>query len=255
MNHHKIIKEEFTQQAETLSTSPIFTDRHLVERIKSAAEISKKSRILDIGCGPGIVAAALATEAKEVIAFDLTPAMIHRTRLRCIEAKLTNVQFVVGHAEKIPLNNTIFDVVMTRLTFHHFSNPVAVSSEIVRVLRPNGKIVIVDIVSSEDPEEAKLHNALEILRDPSHVRMFSPSEFKALVESAGLKITMEDSWTQKREFSEWIQITNAPNRAVPLFTVMQNIAKVGLNGGIDLQYKGKTVVFNHQWILLTAEKI
>ena len=65
---------------------------------------------------------------------------------------------------------------------------------------------------------------------------------------------MEEGWTLNREFSEWIQITNAPERSEPLFTVMQNLAKAGLKGGIDLQFKKGTVVFQHHGILFIAEK-
>ena len=225
-----------------------------MDRINSVASTSSNVRILDLGCGPGIIVEALATAAKEIVAFDLTPAMIHLTRQRCQEAKLTNVLFIVGQAENIPLEDSTFDVVVTHFTFHHFSDPKPVISEIVRILRPNGRVIIAEVLSSEDAEKAKLHNALEILRDPSHVRMFSRSEFRTLLESGGLHITMEEGWTLNREFSEWIQITNAPERSEPLFTVMQNLAKAGLKSGIDLQFKEGTVVFQHHGILFIAEK-
>jgi SAM-dependent methyltransferase len=68
---------------------------------------------------------------------------------------------------------------------HHFDRPARVTSEIFRVLRPGGSFVIADVISSEVPADAELQNAIEILRDPSHVRMLAGSELTALVEQAG----------------------------------------------------------------------
>ncbi len=254
VNHHKLIKEEFARQADSMPSASVFTDSDVVDRIKSAACITDKLRVLDVGCGPGIMTAVLAVYAREVVAFDITPEMIHRARQKCEKAGLANVQFQLGQAERLPFDDASFDVIVTRLTFHHFPDPATVISEMVRVIRPDGRIVIADIVSSEVSEEAELHNALEILRDPSHVRMIPHSELKQLVESAGLNIKEEDSWIKKREFGEWIQITNSPTRAAPLYVVMRSLAKAEVKTGIDLRFNGTTVEFNHQWLLLTAKK-
>ncbi len=254
MNHHELIKEEFARQADSMLSASVFTDSDIVDRINSAACVTDGLRVLDVGCGPGIMTTELAADAGEVVAFDLTPEMIQRARQRCKEAGLANVQFQLGQAEKLPFDNATFDVIVTRLTFHHFPDPSVAISEMARVIRPDGRIVIADLVSSEVPQEAELHNALEILRDPSHVRMLPHSEFRRLVESAGLNIKAEDSWIKKREFDEWIQITNSPGRAAPLYVVMRNLAEAGMKAGVDLRFNGTTVEFNHQWFLFVAEK-
>jgi hypothetical protein len=124
-----------------------------------------------------------------------------------------------------------------------------------RVIRPDGSIVIADIVSSEVSEESRLHNALEVLRDPSHVKMLSYTDLKHLIIAAGLVIEAEDGWIKEREFGEWLQITNAPERSEPLYAIMQSLAKVGAKAGIDLRISGTTVKFDHRWILFTARKI
>lgn len=252
--HHRRITEEFTRQADSMPTASVFTDRNVVDRIKAAARVADKMRVLDVGCGPGIMTAALAYDAKEIVAFDITPEMISRARQRCETEGLTNVQFQVGQAEKLPFEDASFNVIVTRLTFHHFSDPAIVLSEMKRVIKPGGTIIIADIISSEIPEESELHNALEILRDPSHIRMIPRSEFKELIESAKLNIKEEDSWIKKREFSEWIQITNSPERAAPLSIVMRSLAKAEIKAGIGLKLNGAALEFNHQWLLLAVEK-
>ncbi len=248
------IQEEFTRQAETLSVAAAFTDAGVLDRIRAAAGPTKAMSILDVGCGPGILAAALAPYAGEVVAYDLTPEMLERARQRCQEAGLQNVRFDLGRAENLPFADQSFDVVVTRATLHHFSDPQLVVGEMVRVTRPHGKIVVTDVVSSENADDAGLHNALEILRDPSHVRMLSPSEILRLIGAAGLRVAATTTWEMPREFDEWLQITNAPERRAPLLTVMRALAQAGIRAGIDLAVSGNTLVFKHQWLLVTAEK-
>ncbi len=254
MDHFSRVKEEFKRQAETLSVAPVFTDSGILEQIHAAITPTTKMNLLDLGCGPGIVTAALAPKVKEVVAYDLTPEMLNQARKRCQEAGLRNVRFEVGSAEHLPFEEGTFDRVVTRLTIHHFLDPRCVMDEVVRVTRQGGKVVVADVVSSENEEEAALHNALETLRDPTHVWMFSPTGMLALIKTAGLRITSSSTWEIKREYEEWIRITNAPERVRPLYTVMAALGKAGIHAGVHLRFDGKTVVFSHRWLLVTAEK-
>ncbi len=254
MDFQSRVKEEFARQAERLSVAPAFTDADVLEKIRAAVAPKATMRVLDLGCGPGIVAAALAASAREVVALDLTPEMLEKVRQRCRDAGLHNVRCQLGTAEELPFDDGSFDGVVSRLTFHHFPDTSRVLGEMVRVTQPGGRIVVADVVSSENTEEAALHNALEILRDPSHVRMLSPGELRRLIEAAGLRITAASTWDMARNFEEWIRIASAPERAAPLFTIMQALAKAGIDAGIDLGFDGKTVVFKHRWLLVTAEK-
>ena len=108
--------------------------------------------------------------------------MLEKAKARCAKAGLSNVAFRSGDAENLPFKDAEFDGVVTRLAIHHFANPQRALDEMFRVLRPGGAAVIVDAVSSENLDESKLHNAIERLRDPSHVRMLPASELDAGVE-------------------------------------------------------------------------
>ncbi len=248
------VQEEFTRQAETLSVATAFTDAGVLERIRDAVAPTQTVRILDVGCGPGILVAALAPHAGEVVACDLTPEMLERARQRCHGASLQNVRFNLGRAESLPFADGSFDVVVTRATLHHFPDPQLVVGEMARVTMPRGRVVVADVVSSENPQDAELHNALEILRDPSHVRMLFPSEILGLIGTAGLRVAATSAWEMPREFDEWLRITNAPERRAPLLTVMRALAQAGIRAGIDLAVSRNTLVFKHQWLLVTAEK-
>lgn len=253
-DHYSKTRRGFAKQVHTLSASPIFTDQIVIDRIVEAAQLSGNERILDLGCGPGIVTEALALLAKEVIAFDLTPEMLSQARQRCEKRGLKNVTFHLGEAERLPFENEAFDVIIARLAVHHFLDPSVAISNMTRVLKNRGKIVLADIVSSENSGEAELHNALEVLRDPSHSKMLSISELKEEIIATYLTITKEDSWIKHREFNEWIKITNDPSKIKPLYTIMYNLAKANLSSGIDLRLSDNELVFDHKWVLLVAEK-
>ena len=121
--------------------------------------------ILDVACGPGLVTAALARRAREVVAVDLTPERLRRARQRCAAAGLTNVEFRQGSVTELPFDDGSFDAVVTRLSIHHFAEPTRPLKEMARVLRPGGRFVVADVISSEQPDESALHNAIEMLRD------------------------------------------------------------------------------------------
>jgi ubiquinone/menaquinone biosynthesis C-methylase UbiE len=110
--------------------------------------------------------------------------MLQHARRRCSNADLENVAFREGSATDLPFAESAFDGVVTRLSIHHFKEPRRVLDEMFRVLRPNGRLVVADVVSSKDAEEAGLQSAIETLRDPSHVRMLPRSELLSLVEGS-----------------------------------------------------------------------
>jgi ubiquinone/menaquinone biosynthesis C-methylase UbiE len=253
-DHLTRIRHEFSRQAEAMSSAAIFTDEQILARIREATDLTQHMRVLDLACGPGIVSEALAHDAGDVIACDITAIMLTRTRRRCADAGIGNIHCTLAHAEVLPFANATFDAVVNRAALHHFSNPAAVIKEMARVTKPSGRLVIVDVMSSENAEESVLHNALETLRDPSHVRMLPQSETLHHLTKAGIEIQSTLTWTNHREFDEWLRITNAPERIAPLRVIMQTLAKAGVETGINLQPDGATVVFEHNALLVVGIK-
>jgi ubiquinone/menaquinone biosynthesis C-methylase UbiE len=181
--------------------------------------------------------------------------MIAKAKKKSDEFGISNVRFEVGRAEQLSFSDGYFDVVVTRLTLHHFLSPKRVVEEVRRVLKAGGLFVVADIVASEIKAEAELHNALETLRDPSHVRALSELELEGLLESASMKIVARDTWVNEREFDEWIRITNVQEREVPLLVVMRALVEARITAGINLRMDGCKIKFDHRWVLITAEKL
>jgi len=144
--------------------------------------------------------------------------------------------------------------VVTRLAIHHFANPQRALDEMFRALRPGGAAVIVDVGSSEDPDESNLHNAIERLRDPSHVRMLPASELDAGVSRAGFRDLEHATWDTDRELEEWLAIVDDPARVEPIRAVVRALADSGRTAGFGLSIDRGRVVFFHRWRLIKARK-
>jgi len=254
MDHHTTVREEFARQAVTFGQSAAVAAEGEAERVAGALGEAGRGRVLDLACGPGLVSEALGRGAREVVAFDLTPEMLGEARARCERAGLSNVLFRQGRAEALPFGEGEFDAAVTRLSLHHFPDPGPPLREMLRVLRPGGAAAVADFVASEDPGEAALHNALEVLRDPSHVRALPRSELLALVREAGFGIVSESRWEAGREFGEWARIANAPARTAAVRTVMEALARRGAAAGIDLRVEGGEIRFAHRWVMLTLRR-
>jgi ubiquinone/menaquinone biosynthesis C-methylase UbiE len=254
MDHLQRVADEFGRQAATFDTWAEKTDNNVSARFQAALNNASSGVLLDVACGPGVVTAALAPRAASVVAFDATEQMLEKAKARCAKAGLGNVEFRLGNAEDLPFGDAQFDGVVTRLAVHHFANPQRALNEIFRVLRSGGTAVIVDVVSSEVAAESNLQNAIERLRDPSHVRMLSASELDACIERSGFHHIQNSTWDMSRELEEWMVIVNDPARIDPIRTVVRTLAEDGRTAGMGLSIKNDQVVFFHRWRLVTATK-
>jgi ubiquinone/menaquinone biosynthesis C-methylase UbiE len=253
MKHHQV-QAEFSRQAEPMTAAQAFRDSRPIQEIVQALGRPPLGRVLDLACGPGIVSEALAPLAAELVVSDLTPKMVELTRQRLAQAGFTAVPGAIATAERLPLPADAFDVVVTRLSIHHFARPAVVLGEIWRVLRPGGRLVVVDIVSTDQTETSVLHNALERLRDPTHVRMWSRDELLDMLAAAGFCVQHQVSWGQERRFGEWARIVDDAARMEPLREVMAALAHAGIDPGIGLHESEGEVGFVHTWFLALAHR-
>jgi len=159
-----------------------------------------------------------------------------------------------GSATELPFAPESFDGVVTRLAIHHFGDPRRAFAEMFRVLRPGGTLVVADVVSAEDADAAALQNAIEILRDPSHMRMLPRSELVALIAGAGFHIGQESTWDKAREFEEWMGIVNDPERVAPLRIVVRALARAGESAGMGLSLADGKIRFFHRWCMIAATR-
>jgi ubiquinone/menaquinone biosynthesis C-methylase UbiE len=181
--HDTEIVNQFTKQA-----IPFTKFRGHLDSIQMLIEMSKVSRndlVLDVACGPGLVACEFAKVSRHVTGIDITEKMIEQAKKRQRELRLTNVSWDIGTVSPLPYNSASFSVVITRYSFHHFLDPKAVVDEMIRVCKSNGVVLIADAALPANKVDA--YNRMEKLRDPSHTQALSCDAWKKLMRESGLK--------------------------------------------------------------------
>lgn len=234
--------------------APAFSAGAVTTRFKDAIASKATGVMLDLACGPALLMASLASTMRLSVGVDVTPKMLQTARATC-RASPANTQFVESLAERLPFATAAFDCVVTRLSIHHFQDPLVVLREVKRVLKSDGLLVIGDLISSDDPTERRLHNALEQLRDPSHIRMLPASELLEVVTAAGFRVTATDHWLQQRQFKEWAAIVANARSLESLEVAMRTIADAGITAGINLRASTDSVEFEHHWAFVTAQPV
>jgi SAM-dependent methyltransferase len=122
-----------------------------------------------------------------------------------------NVVFRRGDAEAMPFAGGEFDVVTARFAPHHFPVPGQFASEVARVIRPGGRLVMFDNMVPEDDDLDAFMNRFERWRDPSHFRAHRLSDWAAMLERAGLRVEASDPLVRKRYvFAAWTAKQSMP---------------------------------------------
>ena len=190
--------------AEAYATGEHKSGREL-QLVVEFASPAGTERVLDIGTGAGHTALALAPRVSDVVLTDPVEAMLATARRLFQAAGLWNAQFVRASAEQLPFPKASFDIVTMRLAAHHFDDVALAMREVARVLRPGGIFVFVDTTAPENPESAAYQAAVELLRDPTHRRIYTDREWIAFCERAGLHIEKQEMVSKAHDFEPWLE--------------------------------------------------
>ena len=202
--HRDTVRASFDKQAVEFAASPVMTDAAALARLVTWARVAGAERVLDVACGPGLVAAAFAPHVASVIGVDLTPAMLARGTAIVNERGIANVAFALADVERLAFPDGRFDRVVSRRAFHHFPDPARVLAETARVCRPGGAVVIEDQAPPADPLAAEAMTTIDRLRDPSHTRAVAPGAWEALCAASGLELERVWQSSLELDFDEWI---------------------------------------------------
>jgi ubiquinone/menaquinone biosynthesis C-methylase UbiE len=202
--HLDRIREQFTRTADVYARMRQTTDERSLDALVGLAGATATDRALDVACGPGFLTMAFARCCAEATGFDATDAFLDLARGEARERGLSNVRFEHGDAEHLPFPETSFDVVSCRAAFHHFPRPARVLAEMARVATPGCRLLVADLLGSEDTRQAEVHDRIERLCDPTHVRALPESELTRLIADAGLTIAHRIRSTLDYDLDEWI---------------------------------------------------
>ncbi len=212
------VEQQFSQVAANYSTSAVHASGAELLHMLQIADLKGDERVLDAGCGAGHTALAFAPHVAEVVAMDLSDAMLEQVALLAVERGITNITLKRGDVENIPFADSEFDRVVSRYSAHHWPDPQRALREIKRVMKKNSpsrsQFILADIVSSDMFTVDTYIQAIELLRDPSHVRDHTTAQWMAMLSGAGYGSELVYEWDVRLDFDSWVERMRTPANSV-----------------------------------------
>ncbi len=210
MKQQAVVAEQFGNTASAYLTSAVHAQGEDLKAIQNVVRAHGAPKVLDLGCGAGHVSFAVSAFSATVTAYDLSPQMLSVVALAAKERQLPNIETHQGLAEKLPFNDAEFDIVITRFSAHHWLDVPMALKEIHRVLKPQGTVLISDITAPENPLHDTTLQAVELLRDASHVRDYRISEWQRMLREINMTADIVGQWKLVMKFDEWTARMQTP---------------------------------------------
>lgn len=202
--------------------------------------------VIEVGAGTGNFL-SLFTGASSLVAIDLVPDMLIQA-----QGNHPEILAAVGDGRTLPLHSGSVDLVTSAQMLHHVHAPLGILQEMKRVMRPGGRLLIIDQVAPDKFEEAVAMNELDFLRDPSHAASRPSSAFRVLFNLAGLTIIDQRRWEGTQRLSEWMWPGEFPPERIR--RVREFIANRGGETGMDWRVQGDDYIYTRRRIMLLASK-
>ena len=181
------------------------TERHAeleVRVMRLLAPLRGDEHALDVGCGTGALAYALAPHVKDVVGVDESEEYLAAAR----EHAPANCTFVVGNATALPFPYGDFDLVGCLRVLHHVRRPELVVSEIARVTRRGGLILIADQLGDVDPLRSLERDRFERARDASHTRLLPDADIRGFLEANDLVVLANEIVHEHRDMGRYLDL-------------------------------------------------
>jgi SAM-dependent methyltransferase len=203
-------RRQFGETASLYVASAVHAAGEHLAQLASIAGRYPAGRIVDLGSGGGHVSYAAAPHVASVTAYDLSHEMLAAVGAEATRRGLANITTAQGPAEALPFPDASFDVILTRYSTHHWPDVRRGLREARRVLKPGGVAVVADIVAPELAVLDTFLQTLEMLRDPSHVRDYSMTEWVEIATQAGFAVTGVTRRRLPLEFGPWVARQRTP---------------------------------------------
>lgn len=239
--HQQTIQQQFDPQAQAYLGSAVHAqgpDLAHAQRLVAEHLPAASARVLDIGCGAGHLAFALAPHVKQVTAADPSPGMLATVQHAARARGLHNIDTVRAQADALPFDDAYFCAVVTRYSAHHWTALEASLREMHRVIKPGGWLTVIDILGHEDALVDTHLQAMELLRDRSHVRNRSASQWRALLGDAGFDVQAHEQWPLRLEFASWVARMRTPALQIEAIRALQQGAPQEVSQALHIEADG-----------------
>ena len=219
----QLVRAQFASVARNYAVSKVHAQGEDLPVLLKLALLSGRETVLDAGCGPGPVTLLLAPHAGYVTAVDFTPSMLEVAKETAAAQHLSNVEFQLGALEDFKAPEAAFDRIVTRFSAHHWPDPMKVLRRFREAVKPNGYLLLSDVMASEVPVLDTFLQAVEILRDPSHVRDHTLLQWQKMCQSAGFRAHAVHRWSLRLEFGPWVErMATTPERISALHQLFED---------------------------------
>jgi ubiquinone/menaquinone biosynthesis C-methylase UbiE len=256
MNTLEKNQQAFTRQSQGFSSDgETYADAEGLAWMLQELPVSPKAKALDIATGTGEFARALAPHVASVIGLDATDAMMEQGRKFVEAAGVANVTFQKGVVQELPFADESFDIVASRYAFHHFADPKPVISEMVRVCKTGGHVIVVDIVIP-DASTAAEYQYYEWLCDPSHTRCLAAEEFQTDFRLFGLAVESARTRPISEEFDEWMEFSlTEKSRREKILRAVSAEMKGGPKTGLSPRVEDSVLCFQQIDLSIVGRKL
>lgn len=222
--HDKVVKAQFGPRARAYVESAVHAAGEDLTALEAIVRERRPARALDLGTGGGHVAYLLARHAAAVTAADLSAGMLAAVAATARERRLANLATAEAAAERLPFPDGGFDFLACRYSAHHWRDFEGGLREARRVLAADAPATFIDVVA---PGAALLDThlqAIELLRDTSHVRNRTAGEWLAALGWAGFAVRACRAWRLRMDFPIWIARMRTPTLHVHAIRALQDAA-------------------------------
>jgi len=247
----------FTARASFYVDSICHTDPQVLGWLVELAQPQPSWRMLDVATGAGHTAFAFAPYVSEIIGIDLTPRMLAEAGKLAVRQGVTNVRFVEADIHELPFDDETFDdeqfdLVTCRRAAHHFSDIQEALAEMVRMLKPQGLLLIDDRCVPEDDFVDSVMNRLDWLHDESHVREYRPSQWQAMLEAAGCHVFSQATYIRHRPLSSLTECVS-PQNVAQIHGILDSLSPEQ-RAKLALTIRDGELHSNHWYLLIAARK-
>ena len=231
-----------------------FTKQEYLEDTIRKTAPEKTDIILDVAAGTCICGRSLAPHAGHVVCLDATPAMLEVGKQESENHEIRNITFVKGYAEDLPFLDCSFDIVISRLAFHHFTNVDACFFEMARVLKPGGKLIMIDMTMNDESLRDEV-DRIERLRDASHVRDLTLSEMRDLYVRNQLTLSYQEQTDLAVSLESWMELTKTPEASrIEIRKLMKDHLNKKYATGFSPYLVDNEIYFNQHWVFNLGRK-
>lgn len=199
-----LVHTQFSAVAENYARSKVHAQGEDLPVLVRQARLAGTESVLDAGCGPGPVAMTLAPHVRGVTAVDFSQSMLDVAAASAAARGLANIAFEHGDIAAMPFAPASFDRIVSRYSAHHWLQPARILQEFRRLVKPDGFILLCDVMADAEPVLDTFLNALEILRDPSHVRDHTQAQWQQMFVQTGFAPDRVHAWALRLEFEPWV---------------------------------------------------